>query len=265
MRMNSVPFVPEVIRQFSPRIGLVIGSGLRGVLDGANLLDSIPYRDIDGLPVSGVPGHEGAFLLAEIAGCRVLVASGRVHLYEGWSAREVTAGVRFMAAAGISTLLLTNAAGSLNLDFAPGEWMMLTDHINLQGTSPIEGTAQFLDLSEVYCRSLRKEFGVIAGREKIVLREGVYAAVRGPQYETPAEVRMLGRLGADAVGMSTVLEAIQARALGLPVAAFSCLSNYAAGLHGGILDHKEVTDTGLRSSGTFARLLEAALRELRNA
>jgi purine-nucleoside phosphorylase len=253
--------VPECIRDFSPEIGLVIGSGLRGVLAGAQIAATLPYAYIPGLPVSRVPGHEGAFLLSQIGGRRLLVASGRVHLYEGWNAQEVTAGVRFMAAAGIHTLLLTNAAGSLNRYFAPGDWMMLSDHINLQGESPLTG-AQFLDLSEAYCGELRRHFAECARSCGIVLHNGIYAAVRGPQYETPAEVRMLARMGADAVGMSTVLETIQARALGIRVAGFSCLTNFAAGLHGGILDHTEVTNTGLHSAGAFAKLLAAALPTL---
>ena len=191
--------------------------------------EKIPFSEFKDLPRSKVAGHAGQFALARIGQVPVIFAQGRVHLYEGHSGRDVTAGVRLLADAGIKRLILTNAAGSVNPKFSPGEWMMLTDHINLSGTTPLLGSAQFIDMTEVYSAKWRGQFATAAGKLGIVLREGVYASLLGPQYETPAEVRMLQKLGADAVGMSTVLEAIQARALGLEVAAFSCITNFAAG------------------------------------
>src|SRR5204862_7032727 len=187
---------------------------------------------------------------------------GRVHLYEGDSAREVTSIVRVLAEAGIKQLIVTNAAGALNPKFKPGEWMMITDHINLTGTSPLLGSAKFLDLTDTYSLRMREKFRAAAHKIDIVLHEGVYAGSIGPQYETPAEVRMFQKLGADAVGMSTVLEVIQARALGLEVAGFSCLTNLAAGLSGEKLSHEEVLEVGKRAAACFARLLQAALAKL---
>ena len=189
---------------------------------------------------------------------RLAVLSGRVHLYEGWSASEVTAGVRFLAAAGVAELILTNAAGTLNTGFPPGQWMMLSDHLNLTGQSPLTGGPHFIDMSAVYSRRLRGKFAAAASARGLPLHEGVYAGLCGPQYETPAEIRMLRTMGADAVGMSTVLEAIQARALGLETAAFSCLTNWAAGM-AGPLDHSEVIATGRDAAGAFADLLEGCL------
>jgi purine-nucleoside phosphorylase len=183
---------------------------------------------------------------------------GRVHLYEGHSAQEVTAGVRWLAGQGITRLVLTNAAGTLNPDFFPGTWMLLADHLNLTGTSPLHG-AEFIDLSTAYDPTWRAEFRAAAMAQGMPLSEGVYAGLRGPQYETPAEVRMLRTLGADAVGMSTVLETIQARALGLRVVALSCLTNWAAGITAAPLDHQEVLATGQQAAAAMIRLLTQVL------
>jgi purine-nucleoside phosphorylase len=206
----------------------------------------------------------------------VIFAQGRVHLYEGFSGREVTAATRLLAEVGVKTLVVTNAAGSANPQFAPGSWMMITDHINLTGTSPLVGTSRcdvqdaaaqrpyqnaprFVDLTTAYSPRWRERFASAAKKIDMRLNEGVYAGLLGPQYETPAEVRMLQKLGGDAVGMSTVLEVIQARALGLEVAGFSCLTNFAAGISVGELSHDEVLETGKKAAADFARLLEAAL------
>jgi len=183
-----------------------------------------------------------------------------VHFYEGHSARQVTAQVRLMASLGPRVLVLTNAAGTLNAEFEPGGWMMLNDHLNLTAASPLTGGANFFDMSEVYDGDLRRMFRARAREQGLALHEGVYAGLPGPQYETPAEVRMLRLLGADAVGMSTVLEAIQARALGLRVAAFSCLTNWGAGMVEATLSHQEVMETGRSASAVLCGLLEAALR-----
>jgi purine-nucleoside phosphorylase len=188
----------------------------------------------------------------------VIFAQGRVHLYEGFSAHEVTSIVRVLAEAGIKQLILTNAAGSLNPNFKPGSWMMIADQINLTGTSPLVGQASFIDMSNAYSLRLRENFRNAVATIDIKLHEGVYAGVLGPQYETPAEVKMLRSLGADAVGMSTVLETIQARALGLEVAGFSCLTNLAAGISKEKLSHEEVLTIGKSSAGDFVKLLNAA-------
>jgi purine-nucleoside phosphorylase len=186
-----------------------------------------------------------------------------VHLYEGYSAREITGGIRQMIAWGAGRVLLTNAAGTLNPTFPPGEWMMLNDHLNLTGTTPLLGGANFIDMTTTYSPAMRAHFSSAAAAESISLHEGVYAGLLGPQYETPAEVRMLRTLGADAVGMSTVLEAIQARALGAEVLAFSCLTNWAAGIGVGALHHEEVLTTGRVATAAFQRLIRRALPSAR--
>ncbi len=251
--------LPKAVRDFSPEWGLVLGSGLGSLVDEVDAILSLPYEEITGLPVSTVPGHTGRFVFGRLAGKRVIVAQGRVHLYEGRSAEEVTAGIRFMETLGVKKLILTNAAGSLRADFPPGSWMMLHDHLNLTGTTPLLGGANFVEMSAVYAPALRTLFARLADEEKIALHEGVYAGLLGPQYETPAEIRMLRTIGADAVGMSTVLEAIQARALGLEVAAFSCLTNMGAGLSAGELNHSEVLATGRDAAEQLVRLLRRAL------
>jgi purine-nucleoside phosphorylase len=259
---SEFPNLPEEIKSFGAELAIVLGSGLNSFVDGLEVEHRIPYPAIDGFPVSAVPGHEGCFALARLGGHRLIIAQGRVHLYEGWSAREVTAGVRLFAHLGIRNLVLTNAAGTLNPDHPPGSWMMISDHLNLTGTSPLLGGPNFFDMSAVYSPELREVFRAHARRLPLHLREGVYASLVGPQYETPAEIRMLRAMGADAVGMSTVLEAIQARALRMHVCAFSCLTNWGAGIHDGELNHSEVTETGGAAAGALIRLFKSALPAL---
>ncbi len=257
-----MPAAPHnLFSEFRPEWGVVLGSGLGGYVERLDVRAEVPFSAIPELPASHVPGHAGRFVLGQFAGERLLVMQGRVHLYEGHSAAAVTAGVRFMAACGVRALVLTNAAGTLNELHPPGSWMMLSDHLNFTGTSPLLGAPQFIDMTEVYSKRLRALFAKAAADAGMPLPEGVYAGLVGPQYETPAEVRMLARLGADAVGMSTVLEAIQARALGLEVAAFSCLTNWAAGLSPLPLSHAEVLETGRSAADAFGLLLERALAQ----
>jgi purine-nucleoside phosphorylase len=266
------------LRDWRAESAIILGSGLNAIVPEAAAEETIVYTDFAELPRPSVPGHSGRFVLGKINQARVIFAQGRVHLYEGFSGREVTAATRILAEAGAKTLVVTNAAGSVNPQFAPGSWMMITDHINLTGTSPLVGTSRcdvqdpaaagqrpnqnaprFVDLTTAYSTRLRERFASAAKKIDMRLNEGVYAGLLGPQYETPAEVRMLQKLGADAVGMSTVLEVIQARALGLEVAGFSCLTNFAAGTFEGELSHDEVLETGKNAAADFARLLEAAL------
>ena len=250
----------ERLREWHAETAIVLGSGLNSLVADPKKEQTIPYANFSGIPQPSVPGHAGRFVLGEISGKHVIFAQGRVHLYEGHSAREVTSIVRVLAEAGIKQLILTNAAGALNPKFKPGEWMMITDHINLTPTSPLLGSADFLDMTDAYSPRLREKFRAAARKIDIVLHEGVYAGSIGPQYETPAEVRMLQKLGADAVGMSTVLEVIQARALDLEVAGFSCLTNLAAGLSKEKLSHDDVLETGKKAAAEFARLLHAGLQ-----
>lgn len=247
------------MRAWGAEVAIVLGSGLAGIVEDLEVIEQLPYADFPELPKPAVAGHGGRFVFATIGGTRIVCALGRVHLYEGHPAAAVTAGVRLLAESGIKRLVLTNAAGSANRAFAPGSWMMLNDHLNLTGTTPLLGEPAFIDMTETYSATWRDQFSAAARRAEITLHEGVYAGLLGPQYETPAEVRMLQRLGADAVGMSTVLEAIQARALGLEVAGFSCLTNWAAGLTSEALSHEEVLTTGRAAAKHFRRLLAAVL------
>ena len=248
----------ERMRDWGAETAIILGSGLSSIIGEVAAKSVIAFADFD-LPRSSVAGHPGRFVLGEIGGMRVIYAQGRVHLYEGFSARNVAAGVRTLASAGISQLVVTNAAGSLNPDFAPGSWMMVVDHLNLTGTTPLLGSREFIDMTEAYSPRFRARFARAGAENDVELKEGTYAGLSGPQYETPAEVRMLRALGADAVGMSTVIEVIQARALGMEVAAFSCLTNWAAGMGGSPLTHREVLAVGARAVEDFARLLKSAL------
>jgi purine-nucleoside phosphorylase len=264
------------LRDWRAEFAIILGSGLGAIVTDPEVAEIIPYSDFGELPRTSVPGHVGRFVLGEINSVHVIFAQGRVHLYEGFSARDVTAGVRVLAKAGVKQLIVTNAAGSADPKFAPGTWMTITDHINLTGTSPllpwreeparrggssaaISDAPQFIDLTDAYSPRLRGRFAQVARKIDMVLHEGVYAGLLGPQYETPAEVRMLQKLGADAIGMSTVLEVIQGRALGLEVAGFSCLANFAAGISEKKLTHDEVLETGKTAAADFSRLLNAAL------
>jgi purine-nucleoside phosphorylase len=238
-------------------IGIVLGSGLGPLADAVVIEREVAFAEAR-LPVSSVPGHAGKFVFGKLSGKPVVLMKGRVHLYEGHSPRLVTGGVRWMAEQGMEKLILTNAAGTLNPEFAPGTWMILSDHLNLTGTSPLEG-ADFIDMSAAYDLSWRNKFRMAAASSGMILHEGVYAGLRGPHYETPAEIRMLRTLGADAVGMSTVLETIQARSLKLPVVAFSCLTNWAAGITTAHLDHHEVLETGKQAAQAMIELLERVL------
>jgi purine-nucleoside phosphorylase len=246
---------PDLLRNWGAETAIILGSGLSAVVEDITEAQRLPYSDFPNLPTSSVAGHVGQFVLSTINGKRVVYAQGRVHLYEGYSAAAVAAGVRLLAKAGVQRVAVTNAAGALNREHQPGSWMMITDQLNLTGTSPLVSAAQFVDMSDAYSRRWREGFAADAERLGITLHQGVYAGVLGPQYETPAEVRMLRTLGADAVGMSTVLEVIQARALGLEVAGFSCLTNWAAGIGVEELTHAAVLATGRRAAEDFARLL----------
>ncbi len=251
----------------APRFALILGSGMGVLAEAIEDPLLLGYAAVPGLPVSRVPGHAGKFLSGTLNGLPVVVACGRVHAYEGHPPAALGAHVRFLAACGITTLLLTNAAGSLDPGMRPGEWMLVTDHINLLGFSPLEGSPCFLDMTSGYDEALREAIREVAARLEICLHTGVYAAVRGPQYETPAEVRMLKMLGARAVGMSTVPEVIQGRMLGLRVAALSCITNFAAGISNTPPSHEEVLDTGRRAASQCLALLKALVQDprLKNA
>lgn len=257
-----MPDALDQLKNSQPDTAIVLGSGLGSVADSFFPEAIVPYEEVPGLPVSKVPGHVGRFVLGRVdgSGRKVVIAQGRSHLYEGLTAAEITAGIRFMAKElGVKRIVLTNAAGAIDPSFQVGGLMVLTDHLNLLGVSPLTGGPHFYDMSAVYSLRLREALFGAAEKLGTRLHHGVYAAVPGPQYETPAEVRMLRTMGAQAVGMSTVPEAIQARALGLEVAGISMLTNWGAGLAPATLDHSEVVQVGAEASLGLGRLLHVAL------
>jgi purine-nucleoside phosphorylase len=258
---DSVFAVRKRIAGASPRVGIVLGSGLGAFADTLEGLVKIPYGDLPHMPMPGVVGHPGNLCFGRVAGVAVVCMQGRVHLYEGHPVDRVVQGVRVMARVGVRCVLLTNAAGGLVPSWSPGDLMAITDHINLTGTSPLVGInddavgPRFPDMSAAYDKGLRDALLSVARERGIALREGVYAAMLGPQYETPAEIRMLRALGADAVGMSTVAEVIALRHMGVRVGGLSCITNLAAGVGTSPLDHAEVEATARSRQGALTTLL----------
>jgi purine-nucleoside phosphorylase len=251
------------VRRLSPqpaRLGIVLGSGFHGVLEEVQCHASIPYSKLPGCPSPSVGGHLGRLISGRLGGMAVWVLAGRAHYYEGHSMQAVTFGIRLLAQLGVESVLLTNAAGGLNPRWRVGDLMLFTDHINLMGANPLRGaadrTTRFVDLTCAYDPQYQAWMRRAARRLKLPLRSGVYLAVSGPSYETPAEIRAFRRLGADAVGMSTVPEVIVARHLGLRVSALSCITNLAAGLGDTRLEHTEVLQVGTRASLRAAQLLQ---------
>jgi len=251
----------KTISRLRPTLAIVLGSGFHHVLSKLKIQKKILYANLPGFPPVGVSGHAGELYLGKYGGIPVLMLSGRVHFYEGHLMERVTFAVRALAAFGITDLLLTNAAGGINRKFRAGDFMVLTDHINLMGTNPLRGPAipglpRFVDLTRAYDRKLSSQLHRAGRACGLKLRRGVYLAVSGPSYETPAEIRAFARLGADAVGMSTVPEAIVARQCGLRVAALSCIANLAAGISKAPLSHEEVLETANRAKKLAADLLK---------
>ena len=244
-----------------PRVGLVLGSGLGGLADAFENPVSIPFEQLPGWPVATAPGHAGRLLLGILAGVPVVALQGRFHLYEGNDAGLVVQPVLLFHRLGATVLVLTNAAGGANPRFGPGTLMAITDHINLTGRSPLVGAnsddlgPRFTDLTDVWAPHLRERLHAAADAEGVVLDDGVYVGLLGPNFETPAEVRMLHTLGADAVGMSTVLEAIAARWVGLEVCGISLVTNAGAGYTGVPLSHEEVLAAGAEAGPRLARML----------
>lgn len=259
--------IEQRLGRLHPRIALVLGSGLGPLADQVREAVHIPYASIPGFPGTGVAGHGNELVLGELGGKSVVVQRGRFHLYGGHAARVVTLPVRAFYRLGVRTVVLTNAAGGLRRTFRPGSLMLIADHINLMWRSPlagplVQGEERFPDMSEPYDPALRFLARTEALKHHIALEEGVYAGLLGPSYETPAEVRMLARLGADAVGMSTVPEVIVARARGMRVLGFSVITNLAAGLSPQQLSHEDVLATGARAATALGALIEAVLRTL---
>lgn len=255
----------------APTVGLVLGSGLGAFADSLEDKIVIPYGTIDGMPVSAVAGHAGNLVQGRMGKLNVLAMQGRVHLYEGHSPEEVVFGARTMIALGAKTLIITNAAGGIREGFKVGDLMLLGDHLNLTGRSSLEGPndetlgPRFVDMTVAYDKDLRALASSCAEELGFKLQQGTYAGLLGPTYETPAEIRMLRTIGADAVGMSTVLETIAARHMGARVLGMSCITNLAAGLGDGLLHHGEVQDVANRVRERFTGLLRAVLLKLGDA
>jgi purine-nucleoside phosphorylase len=251
-----------------PQIALVLGSGLGAFADELDSATRIPYSRVPGFPHSTAVGHAGQLVIGRSSDVVVAALQGRVHRYEGYSPAQVVFPMRVLARLGIRAAILTNAAGGINLAFNPGAFVILRDHINLLGANPLTGPnddrfgPRFPDMTEAYSQSFRRVGLEEAQRLGVEVHEGVYAAVPGPSYETPAEILYLRTIGADLVGMSTVPEVIAARHMGIPVLGISCVTNMAAGILDQPLDHQEVLDTGQRVSRQFVALLRALLPRL---
>lgn len=268
---DDVKQAAETVRSRAPHtpdIAIVLGSGLGDFAATLGEATSMPYAKLPHWPTSNVIGHEGRLVVGTARGKLIAALSGRCHAYEGHDLRTVTFAVRVLGLLGVKTLILTNAAGGINTGFSQGALMVIDDHINLTGGNPLVGAnddrfgQRFPDMSEVYSSRLRK-LADEAGREiDMLLPHGVYAALLGPSYETPAEIRYLRAIGADAVGMSTVPEAIAARHMGIEVLGISCITNMAAGVLPHPLDHREVMETAKRVRGQFIALLEGILERL---
>ncbi len=262
---NTLEFIKEKTKDFRPEIGIILGSGL-GKFADEHCDYALLYTEIPDFIKSTVQGHKGRLVFAEIDGKRVVMMQGRNHFYEGHSMSEITYPVKVMKKLGVKTLILTNAAGAVNENFKPSDLMLITDHINFMGTNPLigpnDGTLgeRFPDMSEIYKKDLIKIAESCAEKLGIKLQHGVYFASSGPSYETPAEIKMARIMGADAVGMSTVPEAIVANYCGMKVLGISCISNAAAGVKGGqSLSHEEVIETTNAAKAAFKALLKAII------
>jgi purine-nucleoside phosphorylase len=261
----------EAIRRrvgaLEPAVAIVLGSGLGGLAGDIDAVARIPYCDVPGFPDSTVAGHAGELIVGSLCGMSVVAFAGRFHVYEGHDVRLAAFPARVTRALGARTLIVSNAAGGINRRWEPGDLMLIRDHVNLMFRNPLIGTLEpgdvrFPDMSEPYDRELGSVASAVAAEQGIVLREGVYAALLGPSYETPAEVRMLEFLGADAVGMSTVPEVIVAQAIGLRVLGISCITNLACGLSATPITHEEVLRTTARAAARFAALVGGIVQRL---
>jgi len=248
-----------------PRVGMVLGSGLGGLADELEGPTHVPYSEIPHFPVSTAIGHAGRMVIGRSGNVPLAAMQGRVHLYEGYSAHEAAFPIRVFGRMGIRALVLTNAAGGINLEYKQGALVVISDHINLQGRSPLVGVndarfgPRYPDMTQAYSMAYRQTALEEAGRMGLTVHQGVYAALLGPSFETPAEIRFLRTIGADLVGMSTAAEVAVARHMGLKVLAISCVTNMAAGILDRVLTHEEVLQTGERVQGDLTALLRAVL------
>lgn len=257
-----------VLTDFQPQVGIVLGSGLGALAEEIEIADVIDYRDIPGLPVSTAPTHNGRFVFGTIGSKRVAIMQGRVHLYEGYTAQEVVMPIRLLRQMGVQTLFLTNAAGGINKHFQIGDFMLIDDHISTFVPSPLQGEnddrlgPRFPDMSKVYSNRLQKIICSTAQDNQIPLQKGVYIQLPGPAFETPAEIRLCAALGADAVGMSTAIEAQAARHCGMEVCGISCITNLACGLLDQPISGEEVAKTADRVAESFKTLIKESVKRM---
>ena len=253
---------------FKPEVALILGSGLGDYADEIDVVQTLDYTEIEGFPTSTVAGHKGRFVFGYVGKTPVVIMQGRVHYYEGYAMSDVVLPTRLMALLGAKKLILTNAAGGVNFEFKPGDFMMLTDHITTGVPSPLIGEnldelgVRFPDMSEVYSKRIQEIIKTAAKDLDIDIKEGVYAQFTGPNYETPAEIRMARTWGADAVGMSTACEAMAARHMGVEIGGISCITNMAAGMSKEELNHKEVQETADRVAVQFKKLITEIITKL---
>ena len=256
------------ITDFTPEIAVVLGSGLGGFAKNVNVTCEIPYSDIEGMPVSTAPSHEGKFIFGEIDSKKVVIMQGRVHLYEGYTPQQAVLPIRLMRKLGAEKLILTNAAGGINKNFNVGDFMLISDHISSFVPSPLIGKnddsigVRFPDMSSAYSKDIQKTVKAVANELNIELKSGIYAQLTGPQFETPAEIRMLSTLGADAVGMSTVIETIAAVHCGFKVCGVSLITNLACGILDKPLTSEEVTETANSVAPDFERLIKGIVKAI---
>lgn len=252
----------------NPEMGLILGSGLGAIADEIEDAEYYPYNEIPYFPISTVEGHAGRLVIGTLEGKKVIAMQGRFHYYEGYKMEEVTFPVRVMKFLGISKLIVTNAAGAVNTEYNPGDLMLIKDHLNLSGDNPLMGRnldkfgTRFPDMSNAYDKDLREKVKSIAKNINISLREGVYACMSGPTYETPSEVKMVRVLGGDAVGMSTVPEVIVAVHSGIKVLGISCMTNMAAGILEQPLNHEEVVETSAKVREKFINLMKNVIKQI---
>jgi purine-nucleoside phosphorylase len=271
--LSLLPELAEAVRlvqarsPLRPTLGLVLGSGLGAFAKSLDKAVTIPYGEIPHFPASTAVGHKGELVIGTSQGVPVAVMAGRVHLYEGYTPQQVVFPVRVLGRMGVKTIVMTNAAGSVNVNYKPGELMVIEDHINYLGTNPLMGPnddelgLRFFDMSDAYDPALREIAEKACWKAGVTVRKGVYIAFGGPSYETPAEIKMARTMGADAVGMSTVPEVIAARHMGIRVLGISCITNMAAGVLKKKLDHREVLDVGEKSKAGLLDVLARILQE----
>ena len=268
MYREAAEVLGKQLGTYRPKTAIILGTGLGSFAEGIEDAVRIPYSMVPGMPLSKAPGHKGEFVAGRVGGLDVIMMQGRVHFYGGYSMQELAVPIHILRALGVDTLLVTNASGGINPAFCPGDLVLLRDHIKLDLDSPLRGEndpalgSRFFDMTEAYTPALAELAHQAAAAAAVELKEGVYAYMGGPQFETPAEIRMLRMFGADLVGMSTVPEVIAAVHCGMRILAVSCVTNMAAGIQGGGLNQAVIDESERNAAGRFRRLMTEVCRRL---